>query len=630
MKGNFIFLISVIFILLVGMTMGDCASAKAPSENYVRQHKGEGMRRTMDGSEAELMDMVAKEFGSTGLYTIVREPHAILAIAVSVDLSYAFYFYPSQTNGQTDVEVLIASKFATSEDLRKYQEQAFATTLVDLNREVLKKEYDPNVKVEGVPLSLTTAAYKGEMKLVLKLLSKGADPELAIYELKEIASKNLPYLDKPANRTAYDKANLAVEMLMKENMAHLVVEMLMEESMAHFKKDDFETTREYEARVRKIEVPFSAPIALGRYDADRNGFEIELRGNKFFIPIAKEKAREMSGRKRNMRVEGKLKYYGPENVALAEANLVDGASNERFALYRVTEGASTASLPRPAPKPAPKAAPQAAYAPVPTLTGYAPAPAVSEIDAIPNFKTGPRLNDIAVVIGIEKYQSVPKSDFSTRDAVLVKGYLKAMGFQERNIALLTDEQATFSGIRKTVESWLPNRVKAGSKVFVYYSGHGAPEPNTGEAYIVPFDGDPNYLPDTAYPIKRLYEKLGGLKAAEVVVALDSCFSGAGGRSVLAKGARPLVLMAEPGALSSNMAVLTATNGPQISTSSPEKGHGVFTYYFLKALKDGKGTVADIYEYMKPQVEDEARLLNVQQTPGVKPSAGSIKGRFSLK
>lgn len=142
--------------------------------------------------------------------------------------------------------------------------------------------------------------------------------------------------------------------------------------------------------------------------------------------------------------------------------------------------------------------------------------------------------------------------------------------------------------------------------------------------------DPNYLSVTGYSLKRLYDNLGKLQAAEVVVLLDSCFSGAGGRSVLAKGARPLVMMTDAFTLPSNMAVLTATQGTQISTSSPEKGHGIFTYYFLKALKDGKNRVSEIYEYIKPLVEDEAKTLNVQQSPGINPDADKLKGRFILR
>ena len=241
-----------------------------------------------------------------------------------------------------------------------------------------------------------------------------------------------------------------------------------------------------------------------------------------------------------------------------------------------------------------------------------------------------RDDDLAVIIGIEGYQSLPKSDYSFDDAKLVKDYVKALGFKERNIEFVTDEKATKSKIETAIEGWLPNKVKKDSRIIVYYSGHGAPEPNTGDAYIVPYDGDPNYLTTSGYSLKRLYENLGKLQVAEVTVILDSCFSGAGGRSVLAKGARPLVMMAEGFVLPQNIAVLSATLGTQISTSSPEKGHGVFTYYFLKALRDGKKTIAEIYEYIKPLVEDEAKAINVQQSPSINPDVEKLRGRFSLR
>ena len=254
----------------------------------------------------------------------------------------------------------------------------------------------------------------------------------------------------------------------------------------------------------------------------------------------------------------------------------------------------------------------------------------SDVDAIPDLKAAPRSEALAIVIGIESYQALPKSEYSKSDALTVKGYLKALGFQERNIELIVDQRATKSAFEKAVEAWLPNQTTKDSTIFVYFSGHGAPEPATGEAYMVPYDGDPNYLAVTGYSLKRLYEQLGKLKAREIIVVLDSCFSGAGGRSVLAKGARPLVMMAATGTLSANMAVLTATEGGQISTSSSEKGHGVFTYYFLKAIKEGKKDLAEIYETITPQVEDEAKQLNVQQSPSLTPDTDTVKGRFRLR
>ncbi len=71
------------------------------------------------------------------------------------------------------------------------------------------------------------------------------------------------------------------------------------------------------------------------------------------------------------------------------------------------------------------------------------------------------------------------------------------------------------------------RVKPASTVYVYYAGHGTPNPKTGEAYLVPWDGHPDY-PDGLYPLHDLYAALNTLPAKEVLVLLDACFSGATG------------------------------------------------------------------------------------------------------
>ena len=77
---------------------------------------------------------------------------------------------------------------------------------------------------------------------------------------------------------------------------------------------------------------------------------------------------------------------------------------------------------------------------------------------------------------------------------------------------------------------------------------------------MPYDGDPSFIEQTGYPLKKLYESLNKLPAKEIIVALDSCFSGAGGKSVIAKGARPLVMNLEQDIkLSKNMIVMSASS-----------------------------------------------------------------------
>ncbi len=232
-----------------------------------------------------------------------------------------------------------------------------------------------------------------------------------------------------------------------------------------------------------------------------------------------------------------------------------------------------------------------------------------------------RPNDFALVIGIEEYQSLPKADYGARDAHTVRKHFEALGVPARNIISLEGAQATGSKLKSYLQQWLPRNVKPNSTLFVYYSGHGAPDPENGTAYLVPWDADPMFLTTTAYPLKQFYAELAALKAKRVIVALDACFSGAGGRSVLAKGARPLVTKVDESVpAADNLTVLAAASGTEITGSLDEQGHGIFTYYFLKGLSgaaknaSGAVTTKSLFDYLKPRVQDEARRQNREQSP----------------
>lgn len=264
----------------------------------------------------------------------------------------------------------------------------------------------------------------------------------------------------------------------------------------------------------------------------------------------------------------------------------------------------------------------------------------SDVDKVPESRTLPRKNAYAVVVGIEQYrQKLPRADFAAHDAQVVNDYLtKAMGLQEENVALLLNDHAGRTDIEKYVEKWLPNRVEKGDTVFIYFSGHGAPNPKTGEAYMVPYDGDPAYIDTTGYPLKRLYETLANLPAKEVVVMLDSCFSGAGGRSVIAKGMRPMGLSVETPVLAKGRTVvLAASSGDQVSSTYDAKGHGLFTYFLLKGLrgeadqnKDGAVDLQEVFDYLEPQVERVARReYNNEQVPQLLGSTDVQKRNVKL-
>jgi uncharacterized caspase-like protein len=246
------------------------------------------------------------------------------------------------------------------------------------------------------------------------------------------------------------------------------------------------------------------------------------------------------------------------------------------------------------------------------------APSVqTDVDELPSIKAKPNKNAYAIVIGIESYrQKLPKADYAVADAKTMTEYLtKVMGYPEENVVTLINDRALKSDFEKYFEKWLPNNAEKDGTVFIYYSGHGAPNVKTGDAYLVPYDGDPSFIEQTGYSLKKLYESLNKLQAKEIIVALDSCFSGAGGRSVLAKGARPLVMTMESLAIPSKVAVLSASSGDQISSTYEEKGHGLFTYFMLKGIKDGITEIGELFDYLKPHVGRTARkVYNNEQTP----------------
>ena len=267
----------------------------------------------------------------------------------------------------------------------------------------------------------------------------------------------------------------------------------------------------------------------------------------------------------------------------------------------------------------------------------------SDVDTVPSPKRGTKERDaVALVIGISKYrdEAIPQVLYARRDAEMMAAYLVAVGGVSRSkIKLLTDEGATLSDLSAYVEEWLPRRVSKETTVFVYYAGHGTPNLATGKAFLLPYDGHADFQ-NKLYSLDRLYESLERLPAKEVVVMLDSCFSGATGRSVLPTGARPVGIAIEnPLLASGKLAVLAAATGTQISSDYDKEQHGLFTYFMLKGLRgeadsDHSGTVEveELYGYVRKEVVSvAAEELNREQTPNLQPHLDQIgkRGRISI-
>lgn len=228
----------------------------------------------------------------------------------------------------------------------------------------------------------------------------------------------------------------------------------------------------------------------------------------------------------------------------------------------------------------------------------------------------------ALVVGIETYrEELPQASHAENDARRFAAFAETtLGVPRAHIRLLLGDRAGRSDIVAAIDEWLPRNAREPSAtVFVYFSGHGAPEPETGDAYLVPYDANPAYLRSSAVSTRALYAALGRLPAMSMVF-LDACFSGAGQRSVIAPGTRPLIV-ARTASVPERVVALTAAGAKETTGPASDGEHGLFTFHLLSALtgaadsnRDRNLSLKEIAGYVRLHVENEASLQNRDQKP----------------
>jgi hypothetical protein len=244
----------------------------------------------------------------------------------------------------------------------------------------------------------------------------------------------------------------------------------------------------------------------------------------------------------------------------------------------------------------------------------------------------------AIVVGIEAYRDkLPAATFAENDAQEFATYLeKTLNVPPTHIKLMVGDRAARADLSSAIEEWLPRNAKApGGRVYVFFSGHGAPDTETGDAYLVPYDADPAYLKTRGYSIAKLYDELNKLPDQQVYVFLDACFSGSGDRSVLAEGTRPLVPVKAPEA-KAGVAAYAAAMPNQTTGGLKARKHGMFTAHLLDALRgaadansDGNISLDEVAAHVNERVEQDARLQNREQTPVLTLPPGSAGQQHNL-
>ena len=123
-------------------------------------------------------------------------------------------------------------------------------------------------------------------------------------------------------------------------------------------------------------------------------------------------------------------------------------------------------------------------------------------------------------------------------------------------------------------------------VYVFYSGHGLPSEDGQSLYFLPHEVNRDLIDRTAIGQREIVEAIQRSSPRTVSMFIDSCYSGQSrtGETLLAS-ARPISIAPKAAAdFPPNFTVISASAPDQISSSSPELRHGIFSYYLMRGME----------------------------------------------
>jgi hypothetical protein len=245
----------------------------------------------------------------------------------------------------------------------------------------------------------------------------------------------------------------------------------------------------------------------------------------------------------------------------------------------------------------------------------------------PTVRTGiSRPDAFAIVIGVEKYESMPDATYANRDAQMFFDFAQlALGVPVENIRILVDEEATDIAIYRTFRQWLPALVQPGkTDVYLFFAGHGLATPDGSEMFLLPHNVAMDVLNRTAIRRSEIFDWLRDSGARSITIFLDTCFSGGTrGDETLVADARGFGLSARDETVPTSFTLISAASGAQTSTSLPEAQQGLFSYFLMKGMEgaadannDRQITAGELHAFVAQNVARQASRLATDQAPQI--------------
>jgi hypothetical protein len=262
-------------------------------------------------------------------------------------------------------------------------------------------------------------------------------------------------------------------------------------------------------------------------------------------------------------------------------------------------------------------------------------PSFARLDPFRGKAAKKNLNALALIVGVAdyKYTSDPAL-YADKDAEYFQDYAAIkLGVPNNNIFTITNTKADEVSIKKAVKNWLLRMsVEDKTDVYVFFAGHGLASSDGSNMFLLPYDGDPELLEDSAIDRKQLFADIQAISPRSVTVFLDSCYSGgtrAGG--TLVANLRPIAIRAKEQNVPDGFTILSAAKGDQTSQSLEEAKHGLFSYFLMRGLegdadanKDNQITAGELHNFVTDKVE---RQSGFKQTPDLQGDAERVLVRF---
>lgn len=395
-----------------------------------------------------------------------------------------------------------------------------------------------------------------------------------------------------------------------------------------------EYLRQYAGRIR------ISDLSLEPYDVDNESYLINSAMGPIVlrVPLGNKEAEAFKASWANVQLRNPKFCIRDNRVGIASVDFVTPGGKtysyaaEAAADYEGSKAPDLSSLLASQSLPSGGAQSQTSYA-----RGGEPASArvlraKSDVDRDIPITTRKASNTVALVWANENYKNVTHVQSALNDGETFAEYCqKTLGVPEGQIIVMRD--ATYAEMRSSVNKLrqLTGVLGDGVDVIFYYAGHGFPDESTKDAYLLPVDGD-GVDTELSYPLKKLYADLSNMRAENVMVFLDACFSGATRDGGMLAEARGVALKPRPADPEGSMFVLTAASDQETAMPYREKNHGLFTYFLLKKLQETKGnvTLKALSDYVQENVRKNSLTVNRKsQTPSVKVS-GSLATEWKNK